>query len=250
MDNDSKTLGSKDKSSATWTCNDETVFVRTLKKAKEEGKWGDNNPKEVAWTVCIGALSGSEKTSGGGPKTSTVIRRRWQRVHAPFLTLYARFHVSLQLKQEYELVKNMRDQSGWGWDHTKNAPEVTDVVWDAYIMVRVSYTMQLQLMFSVESIQPVHGKASLQERFPPVQWRRRTCGWHACNRKKFLPGWPTNSCSLNSKCCHISVNLVRTSHWSGTTISVPQKGNDLGGGTGPWCPSGDVYSLTYIYTTN
>jgi hypothetical protein len=82
MDNALNNLSAKDKISATWSCNDESVLIRMLKRAKEKGKWGDNNPKEVAWRSCIIMLSGSEKALGGAAKTVKVIRSRWQCVHA------------------------------------------------------------------------------------------------------------------------------------------------------------------------
>ena len=55
-----------------------------------------------------------------------------------------------QLKQEYDVVKKMRSLSGWGWDDERNAPEVSDEVWDAYTRVSLSYTARLYLMFSAE----------------------------------------------------------------------------------------------------
>ncbi|KAH9988184.1 hypothetical protein BJV77DRAFT_910226, partial [Russula vinacea] len=92
-------------------------LVRTLKQQKTSGNWGDNNPKKVAWTACETALAGSEVLSGGAPKTVVSIKNRWQR-----------------LKKEYEIVKDIRNQSGWGWDNTTNLPEVPQPVWDDYIV--------------------------------------------------------------------------------------------------------------------
>jgi hypothetical protein len=86
MDNDTKT--GKDK--ATWTRDDEATLVRALKKAKEEGKWGDNNPAPAAWTICVGMLYGSEKASGGVAKDAKVIKRRWQRVRAHHISCVVR----------------------------------------------------------------------------------------------------------------------------------------------------------------
>ena len=57
-------------------------MTHALKKAKEDGKWCDNNPKEVAWTFCVGALSGSEKVSGGVLKDVKAIRMKRQSVRA------------------------------------------------------------------------------------------------------------------------------------------------------------------------
>ena len=80
MDNDSKTPVSKEKekTSFAWSCDDEATLVRTLKKAKEDGKWGDNNPKPTAWTACVEVLSNSKKASGGVPKGAKSIKNRWQ----------------------------------------------------------------------------------------------------------------------------------------------------------------------------
>jgi hypothetical protein len=47
----------------------------------------------------------------------------------------------LQLKQEYEISKNMCGQSGWGWDNEKEIPNISDKVWKAYLDVRVSFTI-------------------------------------------------------------------------------------------------------------
>jgi hypothetical protein len=48
MVNDTRTMTSKDRTTAMWSCDDEVTLVRALKKAKDDRKWGDNNPKEVA----------------------------------------------------------------------------------------------------------------------------------------------------------------------------------------------------------
>jgi hypothetical protein len=70
----------KDRANSAWSHDDEATLVRTLKKTKDNKQWGDNNPKDVAWTACIKELSGSEKISGGAPKDRKAIKRRWQRV--------------------------------------------------------------------------------------------------------------------------------------------------------------------------
>jgi hypothetical protein len=53
MDDNIKNTGTKDKTFSIWTCDDETALVCALKTAKDKGKWGDNNPKDSAWTVCV-----------------------------------------------------------------------------------------------------------------------------------------------------------------------------------------------------
>jgi hypothetical protein len=64
-----------------WSRDDEATLVHALKKAREENKWGDNNPKPAAWTFCVAQLSGSEGGSGR-PKDVKAIKSRWQRVCA------------------------------------------------------------------------------------------------------------------------------------------------------------------------
>ena len=56
-------------------------------------------------------------------------------------TLILMSYPYLQLKQEFEMIKLMRNQSGWGWDSEKNAPIVSDDVWNAFIKVRIECTV-------------------------------------------------------------------------------------------------------------
>ncbi|KAH9040660.1 hypothetical protein EDB85DRAFT_1924505 [Lactarius pseudohatsudake] len=110
---------SKEKNSACWHTADDATLIHTLTDQKAKKNWGDNNPKKVAWTVCEVALAGSEKNSGGTPKTANTIKNRWQR-----------------LKQEYEVIKELRGLSGFGWDDTKKLVTATAEVWDAYLAPR------------------------------------------------------------------------------------------------------------------
>jgi hypothetical protein len=82
MDKDNKNPGSKDKGNTKWNRDDEAMLVQTLIKAKEDKKWGDNNPKPSAWTACAAALSGSEIITGGIAKNIKAIKTRWQRICA------------------------------------------------------------------------------------------------------------------------------------------------------------------------
>ena len=70
-----------------WTTADEATLVEVLLREKNRGNWGDNNPKPSAWTAAESALTGSEMVSGGGPKTVSTIKSRWQRVFLTFLSL-------------------------------------------------------------------------------------------------------------------------------------------------------------------
>ena len=41
----------------------------------------------------------------------------------------------MQLKQEFEIVKELRGLSGFGWDDIKKIVTATDEVWEAYLAV-------------------------------------------------------------------------------------------------------------------
>ena len=71
----------KDKQTTSWDRNDEAILVHTLKQHKVLGHFADGNPKKIVWTACEEVLSGSEKKSGGVPKTAVAIKNCWQRVH-------------------------------------------------------------------------------------------------------------------------------------------------------------------------
>ena len=73
---------------AKWTEADESLFVETLTAWKQEGAWGDNNPKSTAWHACRDALAGSEKVSSGAPKSITVLKSRWQKVSQLITFMY------------------------------------------------------------------------------------------------------------------------------------------------------------------
>ena len=76
-----------EKNATKWSRSDEATLVHTLAEQKTKGNWGDNNPKTPAWTAGVIALAGSEKISGGTPKTMQAIKSRWQRVYPiPLLT--------------------------------------------------------------------------------------------------------------------------------------------------------------------
>lgn len=51
--------------------------------------WGDNNPKPTAWVACEKALTGSEKESGGVPKTVGILKSCWQKVGLDYVCVCA-----------------------------------------------------------------------------------------------------------------------------------------------------------------
>ncbi|KAH8981369.1 hypothetical protein EDB86DRAFT_3087156 [Lactarius hatsudake] len=163
----------QDKNPVKWSQANEAMLLHTLADEKANANWGDNNPKKVAWTACERALADSvtppagrrsalkapaaglaeddlgihapmyhcwhpagspgpapgprqsawseivtdsEKMSGGTAKSAQAIKNRWQR-----------------LKQEYDIIKEIRGLSGFGWDPSLNTVTAESSVWDAYI---------------------------------------------------------------------------------------------------------------------
>lgn len=65
---------------AIWTDADNVVLVDTLLQEKEEGRQSDSGFKSASYTACAAALSGSEKVSGGLPKSSDSCYNHWGNV--------------------------------------------------------------------------------------------------------------------------------------------------------------------------
>ncbi|KAH8102343.1 hypothetical protein DFH11DRAFT_1779430 [Phellopilus nigrolimitatus] len=104
------------KDNSKWTSANEATLVSTLKKAKDDGLQSENGWKTQVWQLVIEALRGSEVISGGAPKGVSQGKSRWQR-----------------LKSEYQLVRNLRGQSGFGWDGELQLVTATADVWDSLI---------------------------------------------------------------------------------------------------------------------
>jgi hypothetical protein len=64
----------KDRKTTIWNLADEASLVHTLLEQRNNGNWGDNNPKPIVWTACEAMLAGSENKSGGLPKTIPAIK--------------------------------------------------------------------------------------------------------------------------------------------------------------------------------
>ncbi|KAJ6532632.1 hypothetical protein B0H19DRAFT_853318, partial [Mycena capillaripes] len=71
-----------------------------------------------AWTASAKALEGTEKKSGGAQKTADTCQTRWG-----------------SLKAQYQLVKMLREKSGWGWNDEDKHIVVEDAVWEAYVAI-------------------------------------------------------------------------------------------------------------------
>jgi len=70
----------KPKLNVCWTAADEATLVEAFTMQKREGKTSENGWKPSAYQAVVSALEGSEKVSGGGPKTIATVKSRWQRV--------------------------------------------------------------------------------------------------------------------------------------------------------------------------
>ena len=119
-----------------WSQADDATLVHTLTATKNKGDWGDNNPKKLVWVECTKALAGSEKKSGGIAKRPDTIRGRWSKVRLLSHTICYCTDEGTQLKLEYDVVKELRGLSGFGWDATLSTVQADPEVWTAYIKVR------------------------------------------------------------------------------------------------------------------
>jgi hypothetical protein len=54
---------------ASWKLADDETLLECLRQQQAAGHQSDTGFKPVAWTACALALKGSEKLSGGSPKT-------------------------------------------------------------------------------------------------------------------------------------------------------------------------------------
>jgi hypothetical protein len=56
-----------------------------------------------------------------------------------------------QLKQIYDIVKDIKTQLGWGWNHKKNITKVKDHVWSKYLKVDdVSLSDVMMIMMHID----------------------------------------------------------------------------------------------------
>ena len=118
-----------------WSSNDEGLLIFTLLEEKRKGNWGNNNPKKQAWTTCKVALAGSEIATKSCHKDIPSIKSCWQQVSTLCTMEYMHAQGYMQLKQIYNRVKHIYEQSGWEWSHKRNLPKVKDEVWNNYLKV-------------------------------------------------------------------------------------------------------------------
>ncbi|GJJ14479.1 hypothetical protein Clacol_008743 [Clathrus columnatus] len=97
-DKPDKDKETKDKVS--WTAAQEATLVAVLLEQMKQGNQAESGWKPIVWTIVISALEKEHPASI--PKQATHCKSRWQR-----------------LKSEYKQVKELREQSGFGWDAAK-----------------------------------------------------------------------------------------------------------------------------------
>ncbi|KAJ8092181.1 hypothetical protein PM082_024008 [Marasmius tenuissimus] len=89
--------------------------MEVFKEQKAEGaQTSSGGWKTSAITAAMEALKGSEKRSGGTPKTASSIRDHYA-----------------GLKTEYNNFKRLVNKSGWGWNEEKQCVEASDEQWDS-----------------------------------------------------------------------------------------------------------------------
>jgi hypothetical protein len=97
-----------------WNTLCDSVFIAQLIAEKAAGNQMDNvGWHQAAWTACSKALKGLEQKSGGAKKSVDACQTRWGTVHCVLFcrTIFLRLS---QLKAQYQLVKMLRNKSGWG----------------------------------------------------------------------------------------------------------------------------------------
>lgn len=68
---------------ASWKLVDDETLLECLRQQQAAGHQSDTGFKPVAWTACALALKGSEKLSGGSPKTAKGCKDHFGTVSVP-----------------------------------------------------------------------------------------------------------------------------------------------------------------------
>lgn len=126
---------------AIWNIDCDCILVECLEGEKANGKGTSNGGFHLsAWTATEIKLAGTELTSGELKKTADSCQNRWKSVSNHLLLLQHITNFDLQLKSDYNAVKQLRDNlgagiSGFGWDDTLHIVTASDSVWSALTAV-------------------------------------------------------------------------------------------------------------------
>jgi len=124
---------------AHWFTSDEAALIEFLITHKAEV--GDGfNFKSVTWTAAAAHMVAY--TERGDPKTSGVCKNKWARVCTGVLSFEPMLRccdadIIIQLKETYQVISQLKDQSGFAWDELKGATITveSESVWRAYVLV-------------------------------------------------------------------------------------------------------------------
>ncbi|KAJ7751617.1 hypothetical protein B0H16DRAFT_1419396 [Mycena metata] len=119
VEKENEAPAASEKKRCRWDAPSDAALVGQLLAEKAAGNQTDNAGwHSAAWTSCARAVKGTEKKSGGAPKTAEACQTRWG-----------------SLKAQFQLVKSLRNKSGWGWDDVEKHVVVSDDVWNAYLEI-------------------------------------------------------------------------------------------------------------------
>ncbi|KAF5346596.1 hypothetical protein D9758_013463 [Tetrapyrgos nigripes] len=94
------------------------VLMAVFLDQKAEGNQTDNGGwKSKAINTAVKALEGSEKKSGGAPKTPS------------------------SLKNEFKNFNSLAEKSGWGWDEENQCVDASNEQWETLIEVLSFYSV-------------------------------------------------------------------------------------------------------------
>ncbi|CUS10986.1 unnamed protein product, partial [Tuber aestivum] len=101
-----------------WVSSTEKFLIEALLKRVRQGERAENGFKKAVWAQVVAELNAKFKEVL--PKPITVMQAKNKEVI---------------LKCEFEIVRKIRSNSGFGWDEFKGIPTVPALVWQEYTAV-------------------------------------------------------------------------------------------------------------------
>ncbi|KDQ13310.1 hypothetical protein BOTBODRAFT_45272 [Botryobasidium botryosum FD-172 SS1] len=97
-----------------WNLAEEALLIDTLLHQREQGMQAESGWKPAVWQIAVDALRDAYPKEQ--QKEICHCKTRWQ-----------------HLKDEYRVVKTLREQSGFSWDEDVQIVTAPDDVWDYYL---------------------------------------------------------------------------------------------------------------------
>jgi hypothetical protein len=125
------------KERARWTTEDETELLNFLIEHKSEA--GDGlNFKKPTWTAAathVNEIASSRGNSRGALKSSESCKAKYRAVSVPYHVSFIKMTAFWQLKSIFDVVDQVRSNSGWLWDDEKGADIRAEKVgcWEDYV---------------------------------------------------------------------------------------------------------------------